>query len=126
MPRTRSTASLRRLRSDSDMNISATQVLLQSNLSASSRETAARRTACRFAPHDLQNFNSSLWVEPHCGQNMVRSFPPVRLKVRRNARAGFEGARVRAFKSGKTRDVPTRVEHARAFKKYGPSVLAFE
>src|SRR2546423_3416974 len=73
MPRWRSSSSSRFLRSLSERNISATQVLPQSNFSPDSRAATARRTACKFAPHVLQNFNSSLWFEPHCGQNISRS-----------------------------------------------------
>src|SRR5258708_38127534 len=83
MPRSRSICSLRLFRSLSERNISATQVLLQSNFSLGSRMAAACRTASRLTPHDLQNFNSSFWVEPHWGQNMSFAPSKVRRLIRR-------------------------------------------
>src|SRR5919112_5206882 len=96
MPRWRSSSSLRRLRSASERNISATHVLLQSNLSPSSRAAMAMRTAFRFAPQVLQNFNSSLWLEPHCGQNIFRApfVRPAKGTTKRGRR--FRPGRVRA------------------------------
>src|SRR5438477_12878446 len=70
MPRSRSSSSPRLLRSPSERNISATQVLPQSNFSPASRASTAWRTTCRFAPQVLQNLKSSLWLEPHFGQNI--------------------------------------------------------
>src|SRR5258708_15816385 len=73
MPRSRSICSWRLLRSLCERNISATQVLLQSKLSPASCITVTCRTASRFTPHDLQNFNSSACVDPHWGQNILCS-----------------------------------------------------
>jgi hypothetical protein len=42
-----------------DMNISATHVLFQLNFPAASGAWSASRTACKFAPQDVQNLMSS-------------------------------------------------------------------
>src|SRR5262245_48975919 len=64
----------RRSRSSSVRNISATQVLLQSNFSPVERDVIASRTLCRLAPHCRQNLRSSLICIPHPGQNIAH--PP--------------------------------------------------
>src|SRR4030095_679612 len=77
MPRARSNVSFRFFCSCAERNISATQVLLQLNWS-SGRTSSACRTACKLAPHTVQNFTSSLCAEAHLGQvirNSLRSLP---------------------------------------------------
>jgi hypothetical protein len=51
-----------------DCSISATHVLLQSNLPGTVPAVTEARTISRLAPQVLQNLNSSLCVDPHCGQ----------------------------------------------------------
>src|SRR4029079_12009412 len=70
IPCKRSISAARRTLSSPDISISATQVFDQSNLSPCSRDKRAVLTAPRFAPHALQNFRASLWVEPQFGQNI--------------------------------------------------------
>src|SRR5215203_163302 len=55
-----------------DMNISATQVLLHSNFFSGA--SSASRTACRFAPQNVQNLISSVWFEAQRGQIIGSSF----------------------------------------------------
>src|ERR1044072_4647187 len=74
MPRRRSISCLASSFASADINISATQVLLQSNFLPGSRNSSASRTACKFAPQDLQNFTSSLWVDEQRGQIMGSSY----------------------------------------------------
>src|SRR5258705_9481945 len=73
MPRRRSISSLRLLCALAERNISLTQVSLQSNFFSTSRVSTTWRTACRLAPHCVQNFTSSLWFEAHRGQNIRSS-----------------------------------------------------
>src|ERR1051326_8030352 len=55
-----------------DMNISATQVLLQSNFFASGTSIASR-TAWRLAPQNVQNLMSSFWFEAQRGHSIGSS-----------------------------------------------------
>src|SRR5262245_15082788 len=55
------------------MNISATQVLFQLNLSSVVGRSSACRTAARLAPQTVQNFTSSTWLELHRGQIITNS-----------------------------------------------------
>src|ERR1051325_1543408 len=54
------------------MNISATQVLLQSNFFASGTSIASR-TAWRLAPQNVQNLMSSFWFEAQRGHSIGSS-----------------------------------------------------
>src|SRR5688572_18733540 len=84
MPRSRSTSSLRLFFSAEERNISVTQVLFQSNFCSGSLAVTICITAYKFTPQTLQNFKSSLCVEPHCGQNIQ---PPNQISLTLHERA---------------------------------------
>src|SRR5262249_17812276 len=59
---------------------SFTLSLVASNFSWVSRVMTAFFTAETLAPQDLQNFKSSAWFVPHCGQNI--QLPPALRGIR--------------------------------------------
>src|SRR6185503_9538052 len=71
MPSWRSISRLRISAAWPDMNISATQVLPQSNFFSGA--SSASRTACRLAPQNVQNLISSLWFEAQRGHSISSS-----------------------------------------------------
>src|SRR5690349_9648761 len=77
MPSWRSISRLRISLACPDMNISATQVLPQSNFLPSGASSASR-TACKLAPQDVQNLISSLWFEAQRGHSISSSFWGIR------------------------------------------------
>src|ERR1041385_8231254 len=72
MPSARSISRLRSSLAWPDMNISATQVLLQSNFLPSGASSASR-TAWRLAPQNVQNLISSVWFEEQRGHSISSS-----------------------------------------------------